>query len=293
MRFDGKVALVTGSSRGLGRAHAELLAELGAAVVINGTEGSRALSDEVVAGIKAKGGRAVAAIGAVNTDAEAIVATAIEEFGRLDIVVNNAGINTLSPFGPGILEKVKHHMDVNFFGHVAVTEAAWPHLVASGAGRIVNTASPTVVGFEEQTPYVASKGAIMSYTRTLSIEALELGIKVNAVAPTAYTRMAAEAELPQEMKDVLAQKMTSQMVAPIVAFLAHEDCPVTGETLLSQGGLMQRLALSINDGYMNNTATVDDVRDHFDEIMDDSTSKPLGVIGDPETASLLDVVLNG
>ncbi|MCP2292706.1 SDR family NAD(P)-dependent oxidoreductase [Nocardia amikacinitolerans] len=296
LRFDGKVAIVTGGGRGLGRSHALLLASRGASVVVNdfgssaaGQGSDTSPADDVVAEIIAAGGKAVASYDSVSTGAEAVVRTAIEAFGRLDIVVNNAGINHMTPFGPEAIESIRQHMEVNFFGTAAVTAAAWPHLIASGAGRVVNTASPTLVGFEQQSAYVASKGAIFSFTRTLAMEALKAGIRVNAIAPTAYTRMAAEAEIPDDLKKMLEKSMTTAMVSPMVAYLAHEDCAITGETLLSQGGAMQRFALTMNSGYTNAEVTPEDVQANLDAILDDAGSKPVGIIGTDNEGSLLDL----
>lgn len=296
LRFDGKVAIVTGGGRGLGRSHALLLAARGASVVINdfgssaaGQSSDTSPADAVVAEIIAAGGKAVANYDSVTTGAEAIVATAIDTFGQLDILVNNAGINFMTPFGPDAIDGIRQHMEVNFLGTAAVTAAAWPHLVRSGAGRVVNTASPTLVGFEHQSAYVASKGAVFSFTRTLAMEALKVGIRVNAIAPTAYTRMAAEAEIPDELKKTLEATMTTAMVSPTVAYLAHEDCSITGETLLSQGGLMQRFALAMNPGYSNTEVTPEDIQKNLDTILDDSESKPVGIIGSENEGSLLDL----
>lgn len=295
LRFDGKVALVTGAGRGLGRSHALLLASRGAAVVVNdlggktsGSGSSREPAEAVAAEIRAAGGRAVADFNDVTTDAESLVKTAIDEFGRLDIVVNSAGINLLSPYGPSVMEQIKLQMNVNFFGSAAVIAAAWPYLVESGAGRIVNTASPTLVGFDSQTAYVASKGAVFAFTRTLAIEADRVGIKVNAIAPTAYTRMAEEADLPRSLKDTLKASMTTEMVSPMVAFFAHEDCPVTGETWLSQGGLMQRFGLGLNEGYANPEATPEDVQANWEKIFDRSTDEPIDIV--TKAGSIVDLL---
>ncbi len=297
LRFDGKVALVTGGGRGLGRSHALLLASRGASIVVNDLGGGllsdgsdHSAADGVVAEIVAAGGKAVANYGDVTKDAEAIVQSAIDAFGRLDIVVNSAGINAPAfASAENYLELIRRHIDVNYLGTVAVIAAAWPHLVASGAGRVINTASPTLTGWEGQTPYVASKGAVFAYTRTLAIEALKEGIKVNAIAPTAYTRMVEAAEVPDSLKETLKESMLTSMVSPMVAYFSHEDCEVTGETWLTQGGLMQRFSLAMNDGYANPETTVEDVQAHVAAILDDSTAKPLGVIGTPEGATLLDL----
>lgn len=297
LRFDGKVAVITGGGRGLGRSHALLLAARGASVVVSdlGTgpaaQGAdRGPADAVVAEIVDAGGTAVADYGDVTTDAETIVQTAVETYGRLDIVVNSAGINVPATIGEsGYLQQVRRHTDINYLGSVAVTAAAWPHLVASGAGRVINTASPTLSGWEAQTPYVASKGAIFAYTRTLAIEGLKQGIKINAIAPTAWTRMAEAAEVPDSLKETLQTTMLASMVSPMVAYFAHEECAVTGETWLTQGGLMQRFSFAMNEGYMNPDASIEDIQANVETIIDDSTAKPLGIIGTPGGATLLDL----
>jgi NAD(P)-dependent dehydrogenase (short-subunit alcohol dehydrogenase family) len=298
MRFDGKVALVTGAGRGLGRSHALLLAARGASVVVNdlggdttGAGSSASPANDVVAEIKRAGGQAVANHDDVATAADAVVQAAIDAFGKLDIVVNNAGINVAAAFDSAdVVHQIRRHMEVNFFGAAAVAAAAWPHLVASGAGRIVNTASPTIVGWEGQTPYVTSKAAIFGFTRCLSLEGKSVGIRVNAIAPTAYTRMAEEADLPDSLKEKLKDTMTPSMASQLVAYFAHEDCSVTGETFLTQGGLMQRIALAINDGYANPEVTPEDIAAHLEDITDDRSSKPLGIVGTDGEVSLLDVV---
>lgn len=290
INFDNKVALVTGAGRGLGRSHAETLAKLGASVLVSDVDAD--VAEEVAAGIKAAGGKAAAKQGDVSKDedAKAIVQAAVDAFGQLDIVVNNAGVDKHDDFGPGVMEQTRRHMDINFLGTVAVTAAAWPHLVKSGNGRVVSTSSPTVSGWEGETPYVASKAAIFGWTRSLSIEALKQGIRVNAIAPTAYTRMAEAADIPQELKDTLKANMTTAMVSAMVAYLASDECGVAGEILLTQGGLMQRFSLAMNEGYANPECTPDDIKEHLDQILDDSTAKPLGGIGTENETSLLDIV---
>lgn len=164
--------------------------------------------------------------------------------------------------------------------------------MASGSGRVVNTASPTLVGWEGESAYVASKGAVYAYTRTLSLEALKSGIRVNAIAPTAFTRMVTAAAVPDSLKEFLRETHTTAMVSPVVAYLAHEDCTLAGEVLLAQGGLIQRFALAMNEGYTNPEITPEDVQENLQAILDDSTAKPVGVIGSEGETSLLDLFDN-
>ncbi|MFT4199240.1 MAG: SDR family oxidoreductase [Gordonia sp. (in: high G+C Gram-positive bacteria)] len=289
LSFDDKVVLVTGAGRGLGRSHAELLASRGASVLIADADNDAA--NEAAAAIAAAGGKAVAKHADVTTDALAIVQAAIDAFGKLDVVVNNAGIDTHCEFDSAdVVAQTRRHMEINFLGSVAVTAAAWPHLVKSGNGRVVNTSSPTLSGWEGESPYVASKGALFAWTRTLALEALPKGIRVNAIAPTAYTRMAAAAEAPAEVLEHIKKTMLTSMVSPVVAYLAHDDCSITGETILAQGGLIQRFSLAMNDGYNNPGLTPEDVGAHLETIVDDSSAKPLGIIGGEDETSLMDLL---
>ncbi|WP_415040853.1 SDR family oxidoreductase [Gordonia sp. (in: high G+C Gram-positive bacteria)] len=280
---------MTGAGRGLGRSHAELLASRGASVLIADADNDAA--NEAAAAIAAAGGKAVAKHADVTTDALAIVQAAIDAFGKLDVVVNNAGIDTHCEFDSAdVVAQTRRHMEINFLGSVAVTAAAWPHLVKSGNGRVVNTSSPTLSGWEGESPYVASKGALFAWTRTLALEALPKGIRVNAIAPTAYTRMAAAAEAPAEVLEHIKKTMLTSMVSPVVAYLAHDDCSITGETILAQGGLIQRFSLAMNDGYNNPGLTPEDVGAHLETIVDDSSAKPLGIIGGEDETSLMDLL---
>lgn len=288
LRFDGKVAIVTGAGRGLGRAHALLLAERGAKVVVNvGHSTEEATS--VVKEIKDSGGEAIMHVGPVNTAAEELVQLTVDTYGKIDIVLNNAGINALNVFGPDSVPTIKEHMDVNFFGGVAVTAAAWPYLIESGQGRVVFTSSPTLSGFQNQGPYVASKGAISSFVRTLSMEALDYGIRVNALAPSAYTRMVEGVKISDSLREKVMNEMRPEMCSPVTAYMCHESCAITGETIMSQGGLNQRFVLSLNKGYKNPDATIEDIVAHMDEILDDSTQKVLGIIGTASATSLEDI----
>lgn len=285
LRFDGRVAIITGAGRGLGRSHALYLASRGAAVVVNdlgsavdGVGADKEPANHVVHEIIKMGGRAVASFESVTDDANIIIQRALDAFGRLDIVVNNAGIVQETKFGPDVLKIFKKHMDVHFFGTVAVTSAAWPHLIASGCGRVVNTASPTLMGFPFYTPYVAAKGAILAFTRNLAFEATQLGIKVNAIAPTAASRMSENANLAEPYKDSIRKTMPAELVSPVVAYLAHEDCSITGETLKTEGGAVQRLVAGLNQGIVDTKLSPEIIAAHIAEILDNSTHAPFATV---------------
>ena len=291
--FEGKVAIVTGAGRGLGASHAKLLASLGASVVVNdlggsaaGTGASTAPAEEVAADIVAAGGAAVANFDSVSENPEGIVRAAIEAFGRLDIVVNNAGINQAHAFEGDVVASIRKHMDVHFFGTAGVTAAAWPHLVASGSGRVVNTTSPTLMGFPQQTPYVSAKGAILAFTRTLAFEGEELGIKVNAIAPTAASRMSDEADLPEEFKQFMRDNLPASLVSPVVAYLASDECAVNGEVLEAQGGAVKRMVLGFNEGYADKELTADLVGEHIAEILDPATHVPFATIDQQDLSAV-------
>ena len=275
MRFDDRVAVVTGAGRGLGRAHARLLAERGAAVVVNdvgstvdGRGAERSPAQDVVDEITAAGGRAVASTASVTTEPEAIVAAAVEAFGRLDIVVNNAGIERPQEFGDTTMADFRDHFDVHLFGTVGVTRAAWPHLVASGAGRVVNTTSATVFGLANRTHYGAAKAAILGFTRSLAVDGERYGVKANCVAPGAGTRMSDANEIPEATKAFLREHMPPELVAPVVVYLAHVDCALTGETLMAAGGKVNRMVLAQNDGITDTALLPETVAEQLATILD-------------------------
>jgi NAD(P)-dependent dehydrogenase (short-subunit alcohol dehydrogenase family) len=199
LRFDDRVAIVTGAGRGIGRVHARLLAAKGARVVvadlggeIDGRGSSTAPADAVVGEIRANGGEAVACYGSVADEADvaSIVETALDAFGRLDVVVNNAGIHDPAPFEALSVAQFRRMFDVHFFGTMMVTHAAWPHFVRAGYGRVVNTTSEAMLGgIPHLSSYGAAKGAVFGLTRNLATEGAAHGIRVNALAPRAHTRM--------------------------------------------------------------------------------------------------------
>jgi NAD(P)-dependent dehydrogenase (short-subunit alcohol dehydrogenase family) len=274
--FEGRVAVVTGAGRGIGRAHARLLAELGASVVVNDLGGSMTgggadagPAADVVDGIVAAGGVAVADTSDVSREdgAGALIATAVEQFGRIDAVVNNAGIIRWKNFPEADADNLDSHLAVHVGGSFHTSRAAWPHFVEQGHGRIVNTTSSGMFGLPNNVGYATAKAAVVGLTRSLATAGAQHGIRCNLVAPAAFTRMAgADDESP------MATTMAPELVAPMVAFLAHENCPVTGEIYSAGAGRFARIFIAQAEGYVaaTGTPTVDDVAAHWAEINDDS-----------------------
>jgi hypothetical protein len=295
LRFDGRVVVLTGSGRGIGRCHALLLASRGAQVVvadyggeIDGSGSSTQPADDVVQEIEASGGTAVACHASVADEegAASIIATALERFGHLDAVVNNAGISDKHLFGDLSNEQFRRMMSVHFFGTLYVTKAAWPHLVDAGYGRIVNTMSEGMLGAQDLlTSYGAAKGGVWGLTRTLAAESGELGIRVNAVAPRALTRMSVDGakanarggEVDPQVEAIMAT-MDPALVSPTAAFLAHESCELNGEVLIAGGGQVMRLAPVRTTGIAREGLSIEDVAQGIDEIMDMTNAKvaPIG-----------------
>jgi NAD(P)-dependent dehydrogenase (short-subunit alcohol dehydrogenase family) len=286
LRFDGRVVIVTGGGRGIGRAHALAFAGRGARVVvadhgggIDGRGSSRAPADQVAGEIVDGGGEAVACCASVADEAgaAAMVGTAVERFGRLDAVVNNAGIHDPAPFHELSVAQFRRMMDVHFFGTLLVTRAAWPHLVAAGGGGVVNTASEAMLGgIPQLTSYGAAKGAVFGLTRTLATEGAPHGIRVNAIAPRAHTRMSAsDAErvasvfgLDEATMAQVEASMPPELCSPAAVYLAHESCSLTGEVLQVGMGGVARLAVVHTAGVARQPLTAEDVAGNLGAILD-------------------------
>ena len=285
LRFDDRVALVTGAGGGLGREHALLLASRGAAVMVNdlgsptmgGQDHDPSPAQAVVEEISAAGGVAIANSDSVASreGAESMVASALEEFGRLDILINNAGIirnRTFLNIGEYEFEPV---LDVHVKGCFFVTRPAYEHMKTVGYGRIINTSSGSgLFGSFGQTAYSAAKAAIYGFTRTLAIEGSRYGVHVNAIAPGALTRMTGDvlgddgamAEMTGLSGEDLVYQMGPHQVAPAVVYLAHESCSLNGETLSASGGRVGRAFMGVTKGIYEDELTVESVAERIDEV---------------------------
>lgn len=282
LSFENRVVVVTGAGRGLGREYALAFAARGAAVVVNdlGTtldgDGAAASqpADDVVAEIRAAGGRAVADHGSVGTPdgARQLIDKALEQFGRIDTVVNNAGILNMKPFEEVTVEGLQRHLTVHVLGSFMVCKAAWPHMVARKYGRIVNTVSGGIFGLPGLTEYGPAKGGVFAFTRSLALEGLQHGIRVNAIAPQASTRMLHASALDAELRERLDKIMKPTLVVPGLLYLGHECCTINGETLAVSGGKVCRIALTYNEGFADPGLTPEMIRDRIDEVLDASTA---------------------
>jgi len=236
IRLDGRVAVVTGAGNGLGRGYAHHLASLGAAVVVNdlggkpnGTEQSTRPADLVVEEIRASGGKAAASYhnAATLDGAEGIAQTALDAFGRLDILIHNAGIlrdKTLTKMDEADFRAV---LEVHLMGGVFCTKAALPAMFERGYGRIVlATSSSALYGLFGQSNYAAAKLGLVGFANAMKFELERKGVLINCLAPSAMTRLT-EGLVEERM----AVKMLPEYVAPAVAYLASEDCKFTGRVM--------------------------------------------------------------
>jgi len=284
LRFDGRVALITGAGRGLGRAYAELLASRGATVVINDLGLESVDRDEgeelpsVLKSIRAAGGTAeviYADLTDENSSRE-LAREALRKFGHVDIFIHNAGTAT------GTLDQ---HLDLHLRGGVWVMHELWPGMVEREYGRVLITTSgvgiygsgaggqregdESATGFGENWLYGVAKAAAVGFTKHLANRGREANIKVNAIAPIAYTKAARSATAGREVVGRLKwiqESCTPERVAPVAAYLVHETCPVTGEVWRAAGGHVGRIFFAETPGYDNLDLALEDVRDNVETI---------------------------
>lgn len=276
VRFDGRVVIVTGAGNGLGRSHALQFAERGAKVVVNdfggrvdGTGGSSAPAQSVVAEIEARGGEAIAHGADVTNTAQVadMVDKAMAKWGRIDVLVNNAGILQDSSFAKTTPESFRRVVDVHLMGSAYCSLAVWPHMRKAGYGRIVMTASTSgVFGNFGQASYAAGKTAMLGLMNVLHIEGAKNGIHVNTIIPGAATRLT-EGLIPPKILEL----MTPSAVSPAVLFLASEEGPSRVILAAGSGGYARVYILESEGIYLPpQQQNVDELARRFSEISDKS-----------------------
>jgi len=271
-RFDGRVAVITGAGRGLGREYARLLGSKGAKVVVNDPGGSVkgegtdvGPAEQVVREIKASGGNAVACIESVATPegGKAIIETAIKHYGRIDILIHNAGNVRYGSLEEITQEDFKAVVDVHLMGAFHVVRPAFPVMCKAGYGRIVLTSSiGGLYGTNNVVNYGVSKAGMIGLNNIVAIEGAPKGVKCNIIAPGAVTRMAEGLDISQY------PPMGPELVAPVVGWLAHESCSITGEMLISMAGRVARALIAETQGVFRPSWTIDEVADRIDAIRD-------------------------
>jgi NAD(P)-dependent dehydrogenase (short-subunit alcohol dehydrogenase family) len=270
MRFDGRVCVITGAGGGLGRSHALELARRGGRIVVNdlggsldGSGASSSAAQRVVDEITEAGGEAVANYDSVATaeGGRAIIQAAVNAFGRVDVVVNNAGILRDKAFHKMDAAMIDAVIDVHLKGAFYVSQPAFALMREQGYGRIISTSSASgLFGNFGQANYGAAKAGLAGLTRVLAIEGAGRGIKVNAIAPVAATRMT------ENLLGDLASRVSPESVSPIVAYLAHQDCAVNGNIYSVAGGRVARIVAVETPGVVLPETTAESFRDHLDDV---------------------------
>ena len=270
LRFDGRVAVVTGGGRGLGRSYALLLASRGAKVVVNDPGGSldgegvdSGPAESVVSEITAAGGQAVACTESVSTPegGDSIVRTALEHYGRVDVLVHNAGNVRGASLKEMSYEDFDAVLDVHLRGAFNVVRPAFPLMCEAGYGRIVLTSSiGGLYGNHNVANYAAAKSGVIGLSNVAALEGAAEGVRCNVIVPAAVTRMA-------EGIDTSAYPpMGSELVAPVVGWLAHESCSVTGELFIALAGRVARAVIAESPGVCRSSWTIEDVGSHLEAI---------------------------
>jgi NAD(P)-dependent dehydrogenase (short-subunit alcohol dehydrogenase family) len=270
LRFDGRVAVVTGAGRGLGCEYAQLLAKRGAKVVVNDHGGSlagdgadAAPAEQAVEAIRAAGGEAVASTASVASrdGAAAIIETALDHYGRVDILIHNAGNVRSGSLKDMSYEDFDAVLDVHLRGAFNVVRQAFPVMAGAGYGRIVLTSSiGGLYGNHNVANYAAAKAGVIGLSNVAALEGAADGVACNVIVPAAVTRMAAGIDTSAY------PPMGPELVAPVVGWLAHESCSVTGEVFVALAGRVARAVIAESPGVYQPSWTVEDVADNLEAI---------------------------
>jgi len=287
LRFDNRVAVITGAGRGLGRSYALLLASRGARVVVNDLGGAirgdgpdASVAQSVVDEIVAAGGEAIANTDSVATPegGQAIIQAALDKWGRIDVLIHNAGNVRYGAIRDLTREDLRAVLDVHLLGAFHVLQPAFGHMCDAGYGRIVLTSSVGgLYGNARCVNYGLSKSAMLGLGNIAALEGEEFNVKCNTIVPGAVTRMAEGLDISQY------PPMEPELVAPVVGWLAHETCPVTGELIASMAGRIARMFVAETRGVYRPEWTIEDVAAACEAIHDKGAENP----------SLLDFGLHG
>jgi NAD(P)-dependent dehydrogenase (short-subunit alcohol dehydrogenase family) len=279
LRFDGQCVLVTGGGRGMGREHARLFASLGAHVVVAdagvdlfGSGSDRSVADAVADELNQAGWSAVAysADLASEPGARGAVRLAAERFGQIDAVVHNAGF-TLGAMAmhSECSERLDRQLAINTRAAFLIAQEAWPHFLAAGSGRIVLIGSTAMYGIAASTPYSTAKASYIGLARALAAEGESHGIQVNLVAPSGASRMA-ENMPDSAFRTWFLDTLRPEQISPVVAWLAHRDCAITGEIFVTGGGRVSRLVMTETPGRVMAEASLEAAREAIEATLTDN-----------------------
>lgn len=285
--FEGRVAIVTGAGQGMGREHAVLLASRGARVVVNDINEGRA--KETVAAVAEAGGTAVVDTHDIVARSADLVQTAIDSFGRLDIVVNNAGINAYGRFWEMDADLWWRVFNTSFQGLVHVARHAMPHLIESGSGRMINVSSNALMGLPNDTSYAAAKAAIWGLGNSLAGEGRQVGVQVSTILPVAWTPMLEDAFSDPVIQKVMREHFPASAVSAFVAWLAHQDTTVYGQSFEIGGVAAARTVFSVMPRVKVAEATPEEWAANASALMQDGALTPLPAASDSFRAQVVNL----
>lgn len=295
LRFDGRVAIITGvgNTEGLGFAYAKLLGKRGAKIVVTDIK----IEDKVIEEIKDMGIKAIFEQADITkmSDVQKVVDSAVASFGRVDILINNAGTCknvTLDEEDESLFDFIQK---VNVYGSRNFCKAVLPVMMEQKYGRIINTTSSAgMYGLKECFAYSASKGAVYGMTRSLAHWGKDYGIKVNAIAPSAATGMAlSSAGMDEETLNIMKSSMPTDAVAPAVAIMAHESCELTGRVLESAGGGTGEIFIGTTLGIISRENSPEFIMENWDKMLDKNTYGIVDNIYSPDSVPLQRMAMLG
>jgi NAD(P)-dependent dehydrogenase (short-subunit alcohol dehydrogenase family) len=281
IRYDGQVVIVTGGGRGIGRAYCLEFARKGASVVVNDIDAE--VAGEVVAAIEAEGGTAAPAVTTISTveGGQAVVDVALERFGTVDVVINNAGISRPRWFGDFPLDEMEELFGVHVMGVFHVMQPAWRVMKAKHYGRVILVSSISgMMSHGGLATYAAAKAGMYGLMKSMASEGLDHGINVNAILPLAKTAIGANDPIPYVKhyfgdieETVVAEegRRKTELVAYLASFLCSRECDITGEAYSNSGGRYARVFVGVADGWLAETVdeiSAEAIRDHIDEVRD-------------------------